>query len=69
MRGAVIKGFDYRTGVPIENERAGWRDSYNGVVEAGGYTKRIGGDMTAFSKNGKMLFEVYDNDVVKTVSA
>lgn len=60
MKARVVHGFDYRTQVPASMTMSEWRAQMQRVIDAGGSTRRIAGDLSAFNAKGRMVFEIYD---------
>jgi hypothetical protein len=60
VKAKVVKGFDYRVQREREQTFREWIVELVKVEIAGGYQRRIGGDLTAFDKSGKIMFEIYD---------
>lgn len=58
----TVHGFDYRVQRAREQPMREWRAELEKCETAGGYSKRIGGDLTAFDSHGVMVFEIYDKD-------
>lgn len=57
-----IHGFDYRVLSTRAEPGLVWAQELAKAESDGGYVKRIAGDLSAFDKTGKVLFEVYDQD-------
>lgn len=62
MKARVVQGFDYRSQQSASKTMREWNEEIERIESSSGSSRRIGGDLTAFNAEGRMMFEIYDHD-------